>query len=52
MEKSCEEIASLGQKIRYLYMKEIKAVEFTMESFKDYGQLTSKEEINTDRLKQ
>ncbi len=33
-------------------MKEIKAVEFTIESFKNYGQLTSKEDIDTGRVKQ
>jgi len=33
-------------------MKEIKAVEFTIESFRDYGHLISKEDGDTDRLKQ
>lgn len=33
-------------------MKEIKAVEFTIESFKDYGYLICKEDGDTDRLKQ
>jgi len=33
-------------------MKEIKTVEFTIESSKDYGQLISKEDGGTDRLKQ
>lgn len=33
-------------------MREIKAVEFTIESFRDYGHLISKEDGDTDRLKQ
>ena len=33
-------------------MKEIKSVEFTIESFKDYDHLISEEDGNTDRLKQ
>jgi hypothetical protein len=33
-------------------MKEMKAVEFTIESFMDYGHLISKEDGDTDRLKQ
>jgi hypothetical protein len=33
-------------------MKEIKTVEFTIESFKDYDYLISKKDGDTDRLKQ
>lgn len=33
-------------------MKEIRAVEFTIESFMDYGHLINKEDGDTERLKQ
>ena len=33
-------------------MKEIKAVEFTIKNFRDYGHLINKEDGDTERLKQ